>query len=264
MARKYSLTTIKRLYALSGNQCAFPDCTYKFVSPDENVNLSEICHIEAANPGGARYNPNSNDDERHNFENLILLCPTHHSLVDSSMSYPVDVLRKMKKSHEDKMLQPEKLQKYPSALNTVIKFIGTKIFNNQIDEPLNAPDPQEKILYNNISRYKYIIEEYVVYQGKLNQLYEEIEKQGSAKKECVLHNIKTFYLQEKGNYHTLEAIRTNADSIIDKVKNKLWNLIEDSSNANSDLDYEVIQISLLIILVDAFMQCNILEEPPKT
>jgi hypothetical protein len=43
----------------------------------------------------------------------------------------------------------------------------------------------------------------------------------------------------------------------------LWNIIENSSNANTDMPIEAIQISLLIILVDAFMRCDILEEPPK-
>ena len=264
MARiKPTITTIKRLYALSGNQCAFPDCTFKFISHDEKTNLSEICHIEAAEPGGARYNPKSNDDERRKFENLILLCPNHHTLVDSSNDYSANDLRNMKKAHETKMLQPEKLLKKPSALNTVIKFIGKRIFIIDSNEPLNAPDPQEKILYNNIFRYKPIIDEYVAFQAKLNKLYDEIEMQGSLKKELVLQNIKKMYLQEKGNYNDFEDIRANADNIIDKVKDELWNLIENTSNANVDLDYEAIDISLLIILVDAFMRCNILEEPPK-
>jgi hypothetical protein len=263
MARKrISEFTIKQLYALSGNQCAFPNCTVRFISPDKNTNLSEICHIEAAEESGARYNPNSNDEERRSFENLILLCPTHHTLVDNSTDYSTDDLKRMKKTHEDKTLQPEKLHKHPSALNDVIKYIGAKIFDNQSEEPLNAPNPQEKILYNNISRYKPIIEEYVTYQGRLNKLYEEIEKSGSQKKEFVLQNIKIFYLQERGRYNTLEKIRANADNIIDKVINKLWNVIENSGMDN-DLDFEVIQVSLLIVIVDAFMRCHILEEPPQ-
>ena len=61
----------------------------------------------------------------------------------------------------------------------------------------------------------------------------------------------------------MENIKANADNIIDKIKYELWDVIENSSNVNIDLDYEVIDICLLIILVDAFMRCNILEEPIK-
>jgi hypothetical protein len=267
MARKnINIKIIKRLYALSGNQCAFPNCTIKITNAENDTNFSEICHIEAAEQGGARYNPNSNDTDRNSFENLILLCPNHHTEIDSPgniSQYTVEMLRKMKKEHENKIQNHERIQKNTSALNTVIKYIGTKMFENFSSEPQNAPDSQEKILYNNITRYKPVIEEYAMYQGKLNKLYKEIENHASPKKELVLQNIKTLYLQEKGKYNNLEEIRTNADNIIDKVKDKLWDVIENSSNAIDDLDYEAIDISLLIILADAFMRCNILEEPPK-
>ncbi|MGB7520230.1 MAG: hypothetical protein WA896_11420, partial [Spirulinaceae cyanobacterium] len=49
--------TVKRLFALSGNQCAFPSCDAKIADKQGNI-LGQICHIEAANQGGERYNPN--------------------------------------------------------------------------------------------------------------------------------------------------------------------------------------------------------------
>jgi hypothetical protein len=266
MARKSILdSTIKRLYALSGNRCAFPGCTITFVDTENDTkNLSNICHIEAAEPGGERYNPSSNDDERRGFENLILLCPTHHAETDNVSQYTVEVLRKMKQEHEAKMLQPEVLQKYSSALNIVIDHIGRQFFDDaNLPEPQNAPVTEDKILYNNVVRFKLIIEEYSRYQGWLSKIYEEIEIHGSAKKEMILRNIKYIYLLEKSNYGSIDEIRANADNIIEKVKNELWKIIESSHNTNADMPFEAIQIGLLIILVDAFMRCNILEEPPK-
>ena len=249
---------IKRLYALSGNQCAFPDCGITFVSLENETNLSHICHIEAAEEGGQRYNPNSNDEERRDFENLILLCPNHHKLTDDVQTYTVDVLREMKKTHEDKMRNPAVLQKNPSALNDIIKLIGNKLFDAQVTDIQIAPNPQEKIQYNNVIRYKPIIEEYRVYQGKLNKLYEEIEKAGSTRKEFLLLNIKNIYLTEKAKFDTIDKVRANADNIIDKIKDTLWKLVE-----NTDLDREIIEVALIVLIVDAFMRCNILEEPQK-
>ncbi|MDR2790467.1 MAG: hypothetical protein LBB59_05780, partial [Campylobacteraceae bacterium] len=180
MARKdITDLTIKRLYALSGNKCAFPDCNVTFVSCENKTNVSTICHIEAAEEGGERYNPNSNDEERRSFKNLILLCPNHHRITDDVSIYTVEILRAMKKTHEAKMLQPEQLEKNPSALNEIIKLIGEKLFNTVASENQRVPNPQEKIEYNNVIRYKPIIEEYKIYQGKLNKLYEEIENAGS-------------------------------------------------------------------------------------
>ena len=268
MARKdITILTIKRLYALSGNQCAFPDCDVTFVSPEDGTNISNICHIEAAEEGGERYNPNSNDTERKSFENLILLCPNHHKITDNVNIYTVDVLRKMKQEHEDKIrkLLSEKdvLNKHNSALNHVINIVGKTIFETeQNTEPQSAPNPDEKITYNNVIRYKPIIQAYSAYQGKLNKIYEEIEKQGSFKKDNLLRNINLLYLKEKGKYQTIDIIRQNADNIIGNIENGMWNIINNSSN-EVKLDYETISMSVLVVLVDAFMRCNILEEPQK-
>jgi hypothetical protein len=42
------------------------------------------------------------DGERHAFENLLLLCPNHHRLVDrlSPEAYSVEMLEEMKAGHE--------------------------------------------------------------------------------------------------------------------------------------------------------------------
>lgn len=267
-ARDITEKTIKRLYALSGNQCAFPNCNTPFLSSESEINFSNICHIEAAEPGGQRYNSPSNDDYRRSYENLMLLCANHHLETNDVVKYTKAILHEMKKNHEAKILrlisESNILVKNPSALNIIVGYVGSRIFENTIiTEPTNAPDTEDKILYNNIILFKPIIEEYAVYQGKLNKIYEEIEKQGSTKKEFVLQNIKTIYLKEKGKFKGIEEIRANADNIIENIEKELWKIIDNSSNSNTDLPIEAIQIGLLIIMVDAFMRCNILEEPPK-
>jgi hypothetical protein len=270
-ARQYSSLTIKKLYALSGNKCAFPECPVIFLNSEDDVNFSNICHIQDANQNlfkSDRYNSKMTDLERADYKNLILLCPTHHIETNDVNKYSVASLCEMKQKHETKILQSLSGQniitKYPSALNIVIGYLGTNILSNlNPDENLTAPDTEEKIKYNNVVIYRHIIEEYKIYQGRLSKIYEEIEKQGSSKKEVILQNIKTIYLKEKGNYSGIDEIRNNADKIIKNVENELWQIIENSQNINSHMPFEAIQISLLIILVDAFMRCNILEEPKK-
>lgn len=43
--RNYSDLTIKRLYAVSDNRCAFPGCPVVFTNPTNITNFSNICHI---------------------------------------------------------------------------------------------------------------------------------------------------------------------------------------------------------------------------
>lgn len=104
MQRKdIKISTVKKLFALSGNLCAFPGCIEKMVD-DNGVVLGKICHIEAAKKGGPRYDEDSNDEKRRNFDNLILLCPNHHTKIDNDPSYTIDSLKKMKVEHQNKFL----------------------------------------------------------------------------------------------------------------------------------------------------------------
>jgi hypothetical protein len=97
--------------------------------------------------------------------------------------------------------------------------------------------------------------------NKSNRIYEEIELNGSIKKNTLLKNMRQFYLLEKGNFVDFNNVKENADNIIDNIKDKLWEHIEKSKNYDIMLPIEVVEMSLLIIIVDAFMRCEILEEP---
>ena len=90
----------KELCAKSGNRCAFPGCPNNLYSSEASV--GEICHIEGLNPGAARYNPVLSEEEVNGIDNLILLCPLHHNMIDQNPEYyTVDLLKKMKREHED-------------------------------------------------------------------------------------------------------------------------------------------------------------------
>jgi hypothetical protein len=92
-------TTIKRLFAKSRNQCAMPRCMAVLIQYETVI--GEICHIRARSKGGPRYDPALSLKERNAFANLILLCPTCHSLVDKGSSrFSVETLTHIKASHE--------------------------------------------------------------------------------------------------------------------------------------------------------------------
>lgn len=94
--------TVRRLFALSANHCAFHGCPTPLVHPSGTI-TGEICHIKAKNSGGPRFDLNQTDEERHAFENLILLCSEHHKIVDDQPgTYTVELLQDIKKMHETK------------------------------------------------------------------------------------------------------------------------------------------------------------------
>ncbi len=91
--------TIKRLFALSSNRCAFPRCEIGLIQGETVV--GEVCHIKAVKPGGPRYDDKQTAADRHSFDNLILMCGTHHKVIDDDEeAYTVERLLKLKAEHE--------------------------------------------------------------------------------------------------------------------------------------------------------------------
>lgn len=102
-------STLKILFGRSGNLCAFPSCNEPIIK--EHLIVGEICHIEAANVAGPRYNPEQNDENRRSYENLMLLCRNHHKLTDDTATYSIKILKEMKNLHE------KKFSKYPLTIS---------------------------------------------------------------------------------------------------------------------------------------------------
>jgi hypothetical protein len=133
-------TTIKKLFALSGNRCAFPGCKEFLVDGDFDI-IGEICHIEAAEPLGVRYNKTSSEEHRRGFENLLILCHKHHIKTNNATIYTVEKLREIKRNHEQKYLVAE----YDASEQSIDKSID--IFESNVSMETKLADstslPQE-------------------------------------------------------------------------------------------------------------------------
>jgi hypothetical protein len=82
--RNYKAGTKEALALLSQGYCYFPECiepVLRFVEGYPILNV-EVAHIHAANPDGPFYDSSMSDVDRAHFDNLILLCKPHHTLVD--------------------------------------------------------------------------------------------------------------------------------------------------------------------------------------
>jgi len=93
--------TARYLFAHSGNECAFEPCSHKLIDEFGDF-IAEICHIEAAEPGGERFNPAMTNEDRRDRDNLLVMCHAHHVRTNDVSAYPVARMREIKKKHEDK------------------------------------------------------------------------------------------------------------------------------------------------------------------
>lgn len=100
--------SIKLLWANAAGRCSFPDCD-KRLSVEQAADtapytLGEMAHIKGKNPGSNRHDSNQSDDERDLYQNLILLCPNHHTEIDkpeNESKYSVEWLIDAKSNHEE-------------------------------------------------------------------------------------------------------------------------------------------------------------------
>lgn len=93
--------TLRELYLKSGNRCAFPGCK-KSLFNIKGVFVGQICHIEAAEPGGERFNKKQTNEQRRAPANLVLMCYDHHVETDDVDKFPVAAMVRIKTEHEKK------------------------------------------------------------------------------------------------------------------------------------------------------------------
>jgi hypothetical protein len=118
-------TDVQRLLlAHSGGYCANPDCPEPDLFPrvdDEHVpTVAEMAHVIAQSPAGPRGGEDLPQSERDEYDNLVLLCPRCHRLVDLMKlrgTYTVELLRGWKRRLEERRR----------------RAVGAPRFNNRAD-----------------------------------------------------------------------------------------------------------------------------------
>jgi hypothetical protein len=109
-----------RLFALSGNQCAFPGCTntvtHQVAHGEQPVTLAQRAHIVGVGRQGPRSHAVPLMDNVDAVENLTLFCGKCHLIVDRNPRvYSVEVLAKYKADHEARVA-PKDLRPAPPPL----------------------------------------------------------------------------------------------------------------------------------------------------
>jgi hypothetical protein len=71
-----------------------------------------VAHIRGDRLGSARYDPSMTDEQRRAFENLILVCPNDHALIDDLErdAHPPALLEQMKQEHEQRTMESDAYQ----------------------------------------------------------------------------------------------------------------------------------------------------------
>ena len=101
---------IKLLWGRAAGICCFPECNEeltKYLLKSNDFVVGEMAHVIAKAKGGPRTDGKGGNDT---YENLLLLCPTHHRTIDKAPegTFPVEKLHEWKEKHEKKIRERSK------------------------------------------------------------------------------------------------------------------------------------------------------------
>jgi HNH endonuclease len=98
---------IKKLWGRAGGRCSEPQCgrdCVPFLDSNGPIVIGEMAHVIPQSTTGPRGGAEAGEDT---YENTILLCPTHHTIVDKAPeNFPRETLLAWKKTHEEKSATP--------------------------------------------------------------------------------------------------------------------------------------------------------------
>ena len=144
--------------------------------------------------------------------------------------------------------------KVDSNLASIINILSEDDLTSPNGSPeINSFEIQRKIEFNELLMVQPIIDDYKVYYGRINEKYEEFDKQGANKSLSVLAAIRKEYIKLSVKIEdTNELFLSIIDNLIDKII-KSRNYIE--------IPYDELEMCVSILVVDAFTRCKIFKNP---
>lgn len=117
----------------AGGRCEYPGCNHALWRDDltlTKMNRAYLAHIIADREDGPRGDPVLSEQLKAAPSNIMLLCDTHHRLVDIEdvEGHPVDLLRRYKREHEERIERQTGIQ--PTSRTELVLF-GTRIADRQ-------------------------------------------------------------------------------------------------------------------------------------
>lgn len=125
--RRVSSRVVLRLVGASSGWCEKPNCPtgslWHELPDGDAVRIAEVAHIVAASNDGPRGDADAPTPELVAFDNLILLCPTCHTIVDGAPEeYPTELLQRWKSEHEGRVRSMLGVKVYPTRAQAHVEL----------------------------------------------------------------------------------------------------------------------------------------------
>lgn len=250
MSRRYPPKDLKLLWGSAAGHCSFPDCHQECLVEatlaDDAAIIGKIAHICAHSDEGPRANPHLTVQERDCYDNWILLCGTHHDMVDAQPNtYTDDDLRGWKRAHE-KWVHQRLAIEMPEVTSAELEIVTQAILvaPSPPSTDFTAPDPQEKMTRNNLTdSLRFLI---TLGLGKFREV-EVFVQQVASLDPAFPERLKNGFVLE---YNRLCSDGFDGDSLFEALH-------EFANGRSTDFQRQAAGLAVLVYL---FQKCEVFEE----
>lgn len=229
---------IKRLAGRSvGFRCCFPGCNRLLISKKENsdeiLNTAEYAHIIAASPGGPRYDSSLSSDDIKSYDNCIVLCATHHHVIDNDPNnYPSKKLKDWKTIAEERtrqeMLLPNNYNSGEELEALFSSLLATGDYDVLRTKISDFKDVENHTFYEIVLRYKIFIN--VIFRKKVLPDIELYVKLGYKNIDSIVKTLIEFDCKQEIKYCydliTDDKLKMVASLVFEKNANEIIKDVE--------------------------------------
>lgn len=218
---------------------SYKDYTLLFIFLGSNDNINLI--------GKSYKNPhNIKFDSSKNIYNL-------KTILSHIMNLETEKLEDISNFINKEIKFPIEREKFDSDLTKVINTLSLEQFSD-IETPNTLPfQVEEKIEFNKLRPRYDFIKDYDAYMGILAKKYNEFDRVGKNSSFVILKSLKS-------EYRHLKELYSDSVQFFDKIIENTKEKVRESNNID-DISEEMLDFCVWIIVVDAFLKCQIFENP---
>ena len=164
----------------------------------------------------------------------------------------IDNQKRIKKFFKNELAAEIDPLRLESNLAAIINILAKEDLSK---ESSTHPMPftiDDKIDYNELKDARDIIDEYTVHYPRIDRIYTDFDREGNNKSLSVLNAIKRYYVTHKG--------RLNNDALFFRITEAVAEHVQGSPNF-IPISSEELDLSVNILVVDAFIRCKIFKNP---
>lgn len=189
----------------------------------------------------------------------VLFTPTEDiididAILKVILTLPIEKQKELYELIKAELGEEVSIVKMDSNLAAIINILAAENLANTMEAPeINSFEIEKKITFNELNSVRWIIDDYKVYYGKVDEKYRQFDREGANKSFAVLQMIRKQYIM-------LRQEETVPDKIFLGITEKVIDIIVNSKNY-VEISYEELEMCVSILVVDAFIRCKIFENP---